>query len=150
RTNDHASRLQSDVDSMRAEIALLGRMICGVDENCVVRTSRHARFAANADRFVEVDDAVRSLEHGRGGTRGDTRSVRALIAARNLMGSAHLRKYSDVDVLNISPGDADRHDIFGLTRGGAGMATDAPAMVDNLSPLHAVASSCLLLDHLRG
>ena len=60
-------------------------MIFGIDENCVVRASSHARFAADTNRFVEIDDAVSAFEHGRGGTGDDTGCVRALITAGDLM-----------------------------------------------------------------
>ena len=48
-TNDDASRLESDVDTMCAEVALLGRVIFGVDENSIVWARGHTRFAADAD-----------------------------------------------------------------------------------------------------
>src|SRR5712692_2576077 len=99
-------------------------MVFRVDENGVVRARGHAGFAADADRFVEIDDAVRPLEHRGGRTGGDTRRVRALIAAGHLVRAPHLWKYAHVNVLNISARYADGHDVFRLARRGARVTTD--------------------------
>ena len=71
-----------------------------------------------------------------------------MIAACYLMRAAHLWKNSDVNVLDIGAGDANRHDILRFAGGGARMTTDAAGVVDDLRPLHVGGSSCLLLDHL--
>ena len=60
RAHDDARRLEPDVDAVRAEVALLRRVVLGVDEDRVVRAGGDARLAADADRLVEVDDAVRA------------------------------------------------------------------------------------------
>ena len=65
-TDDDAGGLEPDVDPVRAEVALLGRVILGVDEDRVVGAGRDAGLAADADRLVEVDDAVRPPVHRRG------------------------------------------------------------------------------------
>ena len=66
-TNDDARRLEAHVDPVRAKVALLRRVILGIDEDRVVRAGGHTRFTADADRFVEIDNAVVSFEHrGRG------------------------------------------------------------------------------------
>ena len=126
---------------MRAEVTFLSRMILRIDENGIVRTSGHAGFAADADRFIEIDDAVRPLEHRRGGTGCDTGRVRALITARHLVRAARLRKDADIDVLHISTRDTERNDVFRFARGGAGMTADTAGMVDDFGPLHAVIAS---------
>src|SRR5437588_11060494 len=99
---------------MRAEVTFLSRVIFGVDEDRVVRTGRHAGFAANADRFIEIDDAVGPLEHRGGWTRGHAWRVRALIATRHLMRATHLRPDANIDVLDIGTRHADRHNVFRL------------------------------------
>lgn len=80
-------------------------MILGIDKNRVVGTRRYTGFAPDADRFVEVYNAISSLEHRCGGTSGDTRGMCALITAGNLMGSTCLREDADVDVLYIGSSD---------------------------------------------
>ena len=111
-------------------------MIFGVDEDCIVRTRRHAGFAADADRFIEIDDAVGALEHRGRRTGGDTGSVSALITAGHLMRAASLRKNANVDMLHIGARDGKRNQILRLACGGAGVATNASCVVDDLGPLH--------------
>src|SRR5438552_11097311 len=148
RANDDARRLEADVDAMRAEVTFFSRMIFGVDENGVIRAGGHAGFAADADRFVEVDYAVRALEHRRCRTRSHARRVRALVAAGHLMRAAHLRKDAYVDVLDIGPRHANRHDVFRLAGRRARMTADAAGVIDYLGPLHALVASCLFVWHL--
>jgi hypothetical protein len=76
-----------------------------INKDCVIRTGSHARLAADADRFVEINNAVGALEHRGGRASGDAWRVRALIAASDLMGTASLRKDADVYVLHIRAGD---------------------------------------------
>ena len=122
-------------------------MIFGIDENRVVRTSRHASFAADADRFVEIDDAVGALEHRGRRTSSHARSVCALVAPRYLVRAAYLRKDADIDVLNVGASDADRYNVFRFARRGARMTTDAAGVIDDLGPLDWRVSSWLWLDH---
>jgi hypothetical protein len=60
----------------------------------------------------------------------------ALIAARNLMCAASLRKDAYVDMFHVGSGDGKRNEIFRLTGSGAGMTTNASRLVDDLGPLH--------------
>src|SRR6185295_7323994 len=127
---------------MRAEVTLLSRVIFGIDKDRIVRAGGHAGLAADADRLVEIDDAVCALEHCRGRTGSDTRRVRALIAARHLMSAARLWKDADVDMLHIRPRHRQRDQVLGLAGGGAGMTTNAARLVDNLGPLHRAVLWC--------
>src|SRR5205807_2660513 len=52
-TDDDAGRLQTNIDAMRAEVAFLGRMIFGIDEDRVVRTGGHAGLAADAAGVID-------------------------------------------------------------------------------------------------
>src|SRR5258706_9828573 len=122
-------------------------MIFRVDEDRVVRTSSHAGLAANANRFIEIDDAVRTLEHRGRGTSCDTGRVRALIAARYLMCAAHLWEHAHVDVLDVGAGDANRHHVFGLAGRRARVTTDAAGVVGYLRPLDGILASWFWLDH---
>jgi hypothetical protein len=79
---------------MGAEVALFSRVIFGVYENGVVGTSSHACLAANADRFVEIDNPIGAFKHSGGGTGGDAWRVSALIATCHLMCPTCLRKHS--------------------------------------------------------
>ena len=133
---------------MRAEVTFLSRMVFGIDEDRVVRARGHTGFAADADRFVEIDNAVRALEHRGGGTGRRTRRVGALIATRHLMRAPHLRPLAHVHVLDVGARDTDGDNILGLARGRTRMTTDATSVIDDFRPLHAIGASCLLVDHV--
>jgi len=147
RTDNDAGRFQPHIDAVRAEVTFLGGMILWIDEDRVIGTSSHARFAANADRFVEVDDAVRALKHRGGRASSDARRMRALITTGHLMSAACLRKDTDVDMLDVSARDADGYDVFRFACRRARMTADATRVVDYLRPLHALVATWLLIDH---
>src|ERR1700752_4381543 len=111
-------------------------MIFRVNEDRVVGTRRHARFATDADRLIEVDDAVGSFEHRCRWACGYAWSVHALVAARHLMRAPRLWKHADVDVLHVRACNRNRNDVFRLARGGARMTADAACVVDYLGPLN--------------
>jgi hypothetical protein len=94
---------------MRAEVALLRGVILGINEDCIVRASGHARFAANTDRFIKIDNPVPPFEHRGRGASGNTRSVSALVTARYLVSAARLWKHADVHVFDIGAGDRKRN-----------------------------------------
>jgi hypothetical protein len=146
-TDNDAGRLKSNVDAMRAEVTFFRGVIFGIDEDGVVRTGGHAGFATDANRFVEIDNAVSALEHRGRWTRSHARCVSALIATRDLVRAPHLGKHSYVYVLDVSPSDTDRHHVLGLARSRTRVTADAAGVIDNFRPLHAVASSWFWLDH---
>ena len=132
-TTTHAGS-SPDVEAVRAEVALLGRVVLRIDEDRVVGARSDARLAADADRLVEVDDAVGTAVHRRGGTRRDARRVVTLVAAGDLERAPSLRKAPGVHVLHVRPGHGERHFVLRLARGRARVATDAPRVVDDLRP----------------
>ena len=87
---------------MRAEVALLSGMILRVYKDRVVGTCRHARFAANADRLIKINDTVGALEHRRSRARSHARCVSALITASDLVRSPHLWECANINVFDIS------------------------------------------------
>jgi len=97
---------------MCAEVTLFGRMIFRVDEDGVVRTRGHAGLATNADRLVEIDDAVRAFEHRCGRTCSDARSMSTLIATRHLMSATRLGKDANFNVLDVGSRDRDGNNVF--------------------------------------
>jgi len=111
-------------------------VVVRIDEDRVVRARGHARFAADADRFIEIDDAVRALEHRRRRTRGYARRMRALIAARDLVCAARLWKDTDIDVFDVSARDREWNEILRLARSRARMTADTARVVDYLRPLN--------------
>src|SRR5215510_14508446 len=118
-----------------------------INKNRIVRAGGHTGLAANANRFIEIDDAINALEHRSCRTSRDTGRVGALITSSHLVRATHLRKYAHVDVLHIGSGHADRYDVLGLACRRTCMTTDAPGMVDDLGPLHAVVADWLCWIH---
>ncbi len=135
-TDHDAGRLEADVQAVRAEVALLGRVVLGIDEDGVVGTGGDAGLAADADRLVEVDDAVGPPEHRAGWAGGRAGGVVALVAARHLKRSARLGEDPDVHVLDVGAGDPERDLVLGLAGRGAGVAADAALVVDDFGPDH--------------
>jgi len=136
RANDHARGLELHVNAMRAEVTFFSGVVVRIDEDRVVRARGHARFAANADRFVEIDDTVGALEHRRRRTGSYARRVHALIAARYLVCAACLWKHADVNVFDVSTRDRDWDEILRLARSRARMTADTACVVDYLRPLN--------------
>ncbi len=119
---------------MGAEVALLGRVVVGVDEDRVIGTRGDARLAADADRLVEVHDPVRTPVHRRGRAGVDAGRIVALVAAGDLEAAPGGRVDAHVDRLDIGAGDRQRHLVLRLAGGRAGVAADAPRLVDDLGP----------------
>ena len=63
RAHGHARRLQAYFQPVRAQVALLRRVVLGIDEDRIVRAGRDAGLAADADRLVKIDDAVLAAVH---------------------------------------------------------------------------------------
>src|SRR6185436_4946379 len=107
-----------------AEVALFRGVVLGVDEDGVIRAGGDAGLAADADRFVEVDDPVRPAVHRARRARRDARRVIALIAARDLKRAPRGGKRPDVDVLHVRAVHAERDFVLRLAGGRAGVAAD--------------------------
>ena len=87
-------------------------MIFRVDEDGVVRARRHAGLATNADRLIEIDDAIGAFEHRCRRTSCDARSMSTLIAACHLMSAARLGKNSNFNMLDVGSRYRDGNDVF--------------------------------------
>ena len=132
--NNNAGGFEADIQSMRAKIAFLGRVIFRVDENGVIWTGGDTCFTANAESLIEIDNTVRACLHGFGGARLDARWVFALIAPSNLEGAARMREDSDIDIFDVGAIDRERNLIFGFTCRAAGVASDAFRVVNDFRP----------------
>ncbi len=134
--DDDTGRLEANLEAMRAEVALLCRVIFGVDEDRIVRAGGNAGLAADADVFVEVDDAVGAAKHRARRTRLDAGGMLALVAARDLKRTPRGRELANVDVLDVRAVDAERDGVLRLACRAAGMAANAAGLVDDFPPLH--------------
>ena len=111
-------------------------MIFRVDEDRIVGACCHAGLAADANRLVEVYDAIRALEHCGGGARDDARGMRALVTARDLVSASRVGKLAYVNMLDVSARDRERDFILGLTGSGARVTSDATSVIDDFRPLN--------------
>lgn len=121
---------------MSAEVTFLSRVILGVYEDSVVRTRGHTRFAPDANRLIEINNAVGSLEHRSRRTSRYAGRMSALVATRHLVCTPRLRECADFYVLNVRAGHRQRNKILGFTRSGAGVATNTTRMVNDLGPFN--------------
>lgn len=121
---------------MRAKIALLSRMVFRVDKDRIVRTRGHTRLTSDADRLVEIDNAVGALEHSSRWTRRDAWCMRALIAPRYLMSSSRLRELAYINVLDVSASYGERNVIFGLASRCTRVTANTARVVNYLCPLN--------------
>ena len=127
--------LETHVDSVGTEITFLGRMIFRVYEDRVIGTGCDTSLAADADRFVEVYDAVVAPIHRSGGAGCGTGCVRALVTTGDLEGSLRLREDPYIDIFYVGSGDGKRDFIFGFTGCRTSVTTDTTGIVDDFGPL---------------
>lgn len=121
---------------MRAEVTLRRRAVIRIDVNRVVRAGLHARLTTDAGFGTEIDDAVLSLVHRADRANRDARWLLAMIAASDLEDPPSVWELSFLNVLDPGAIYAHRNLIFSLAGDRAGMATDAPAIVDDKSVFH--------------
>lgn len=111
-------------------------MVFRVDEDRIVGASCHTRLAPNADRLIEIDNAVGALEHCSRRAGSYARRMSALIATGDLVSAACLGKGANFDVLDVSARHRQRNKILGLTRCRARMATNTTRVINDLGPLN--------------
>ena len=126
-----AGRLDADLDSVHAVVALLGRVLLGVDVQGVVRARLHARLAADAAVGVEVDDPVVTLVERSGGADRDARGVGAMVAPHHREEPFGVRPCTLLDVLHPGAVDSEGDLVLGLAGHRARMAADACRLVDD-------------------
>lgn len=110
-------------------------MVFWIYEDGVVRTRRHTGFASYADRLVEIDYAIRTLEHSSCRTGRDARCMRALITPGDLVSATRLRELTYINMLDVSACDRKWHVVLGLARRRACVTPDATRVVDYFRPL---------------
>jgi hypothetical protein len=121
---------------MRAKMAFSCRAIVGVHVNRIVGTGLHAGLTTNAAIGIEIDNSIFTLVHRRHRTDGDAGRLLAMVAARHLKHASRIRKDSLLNVLNPGSIDAYRHLVLSLASDGAGVASDALAVIDYKAVFH--------------
>ena len=119
---------------MGAKVALLGTVRFGVDIDSIVGTGGDAGLAADALASMEVDDAIRTPVHCRGGTDGYAWGSIALIAPIDLKVAPYLGKDTYLHLFHIGTGYADGNIVLLFASDGTSMTSDASVMVDYLAP----------------
>src|SRR6185503_13473508 len=110
-------------------------MIFRIYKDCVVWTSGHTCFAADAYRFVEIDNAIRPFEHSCCRASRGAWCMHTLVTASHLVSASSVRKHSDFYMLYVGSSNGKRNYVFRLACGGTRMTTDTTCMVNYLSPL---------------
>jgi hypothetical protein len=96
----------------------------------------HAGFTADAPVGTEINDAILALIHCRNGTDRNARWIFAVITARNLKNTPRVRENSLLHVLHPSTIHAHGNFVFGFACDGAGVASDAFAIIDYEAVFH--------------
>ena len=119
------------LDAVSAEIALGRGVRIGIDVQRVVRAGVHARLAADAALRVEVHDAVLPLVQRGDRTHLHARSIGAVVAAQHREVTAGVGELPPLDVLDPGPEHAELHPVLDLAGDRAGVASDAPPLVNH-------------------
>ena len=134
---DHdARRLQANLGSMRAEVALRRSAFVGIDINGIVWTGLHTGLAADAAFGAEIDDAVFALVHR--GDRTDRHAGRifTVVASGDLKDAPGVGIRSLLDILHPSAIYGKGNMVLGFAGHGAGMAANALAVIDDKPVSH--------------
>jgi hypothetical protein len=132
-TNYDAGGFESHINPVSAERAFRRGVRFGVKIDRVVRTGLHAGFTSNANGRIELNDAIITLIHCCDGTDAHAGWIRAMIAARHLKATTHIRVGTRFDIFDPGAIHAYWHLILRLARGGTGVTSDALALVDQKS-----------------
>ena len=87
-------------------------MVLRVYKDGIIRARSHTRLATNADRFIEIDNTIRPLEHSRCRARSHTGCMGALITASDLMRAPHLRKRANLNVFDVGARHRQRNKVL--------------------------------------
>jgi hypothetical protein len=107
-----------------------------IDVDGIVGAGLHAGFTPDTSFGTEVDDPILALVHRSHRTDGDAGRILTMIAAGHLEHAAGIRKCSLLDVFHPRAIDGERNVVFRLAGYGAGVTTDALAVIDDESVSH--------------
>jgi hypothetical protein len=115
---------------MRAEIAFCGRVAFRVKIERVVGTGLHARLASDAAAAIEIHNSVFAAEQRPSRADLNAGGIVAMVAAHHAEMAAGVGKFPLLDVLDPGAEHADWDVVLFFASDGAGMATDAPVVVN--------------------
>src|SRR6185437_11118836 len=110
----------------------------GIDIEGVIRAGLHAALAANTSLIVKVDDSVRTPVEGFGGTDGDAGGRIAVVTSHHPEVAAGVRVLALLHVLDPGAKDAHGHLVLFFARNSAGVAANAPVLINDEAVAHEV------------
>lgn len=123
---------------MRAEITFCCCVVIGIDIEGVIRAGLHAALAANTSLIVEVDDSVRTPVESFGGADGDAGGRIAVVTSHHPEVPAGVRVLALLHILDPGTKYAQGHLVLFLAGDGAGMAANAPVLINDEAVAHEI------------
>ncbi len=136
RADDDTGRFESLFDSVGAEVAFLYRAEIIVEIQRIVGTGLHTCAATDAGVAIDVDNSIRAFLKRVDGTDRDAGRVGTLVTPKYGKVPADIGELTELGVLDRRPEVADRNVVLGLASDGAGVAADAPRLIDDEAILH--------------
>ena len=136
RADDDTGRFESLFDSVGAEVAFLDGAEIIVEVQRIVRAGLHTCAATDTRVAIDVDNSIRAFLKRVDGTDRDAGRVGTLVAPKYGKVPADVGELTDLGVLHRRSEVADRNVVLGLAGDGAGVAADAPRLIDDEPILH--------------
>ena len=136
RADNDTGRFESLFDSVGAEVAFLDGAEIIVEIQRIVGAGLHTCPATDARVAIDVDNSIRAFLKRIDGTDRDAGRVGTLVATKHREVSADIRELADLRVLDRRPEVTDRNVVLGFAGDRAGVAADAPRLIDDEAVLH--------------
>src|SRR5438105_1234894 len=121
---------------MGAIVALSGSVAIGVDVERIIGARLHTRLATDATLRVKIDNTVRPLVEGLGGTNSDAGGIITVVAAIDEKIAARVGELTFFDILYPRAIDTDGNVMFSFTCNSACMTTDTFTLVNDKGVFH--------------
>ncbi len=136
RADDDTGRFESLFDSVGAEVTFLDGAEIIIEIQRIVGAGLHTCAATDAGVAIDVDNSVRAFLKRVDGTDRDAGRVGTLVAPKYGKVPAYVGELTELGVLDRCPEIADRNVVLGFAGDGAGVAADAPRVIDDEAILH--------------
>ncbi len=134
--DDDTGRFEPVFDSVGAEVAFLNGAEVIVEVQRIVGAGLHTRPATDAGVAIDIDNSIRAFLERIDGTDRDAGRVGTLVAPKYGKVSANIRELTELGILDRGPEVADRNVVLSFASHCAGVAADAPRLIDDESKLH--------------
>ena len=136
RADDDTGRFEPFFDSVGAEMAFLDGAKIIVEIQRIVGAGLHTCAATDAGVAIDVDNSIRAFLKRVDGTDRDAGRIGTLVAPEYGEVPAYVGELTEFGVLDRRPEVADRNVVLGCAGDGAGVAADAPRLIDDEAILH--------------